>query len=264
VTGLDILIIVVAGLGAGFVNGMAGGGSLVSFPALLATGHGALVANVTNTVGILPGYLGGAAGFRDELRSQRRRVRQLAPAALLGGTLGGVLLLVTSESAFEGLAPVLIIGACLLFALQPRLSRAVGERRTQRGDAGGLDASSREGRGPVPRLAVLGAFLASIYGGYFGAGIGVIFLAILGTVLADELQRVNALRGILSLLVNGVAALVFAFGGDVHWSAAALLGGTSVVGGYAGARTSLRLSPTVLRGVVLTFGALATLRLLTS
>lgn len=252
--GTDVLVIALAGFAAGFVNGIAGGGSLVSFPALLATGHGALTANVTNTVGILPGYVGGAAGFRDQLRSQRRRVRELAPAALLGGSLGSVLLLVTPESTFDGIAPVLIIGACLLFALQPRLTRAVAARRTEDHDAAG----------PVPRLAVVGAFVASIYGGYFGAGIGVIFLAILGTVLVDELSRVNALRGILSLLVNGVAAAIFAFSGEVHWAAAAILGATSLVGGYAGARTSLKLSPTLLRAVVLTFGVLAVVRLLTS
>lgn len=251
-TGADALILAVAGFLAGVVNGVAGGGSLVSYPALLATGHGALVANVTNTVGILPGYLGGAAGFRDVLASQRVRIRELAPFALAGGLIGSLLLLATSERLFENLAPVLILGACALFAAQPRLNRAVSRRRHDADDL----------TGPVPRAASIGVFAASVYGGYFGAGIGVIFLAILGTVLIDPLPRINALRGILSLLVNLVAVVVFCIAADVAWDAVAVLGVTSLVGGYVGARASLRLPVPVLRAVVLLFGLLATARLL--
>lgn len=250
----EALVLAVAGFGAGAVNGMAGGGSLITYPALLATGHSALVANVTNTVGILPGYIGGAAGFRDHLHSQRHRVRQLAPWALAGGLVGSLLLLATSERLFESLAPVLILGACALFAAQPRLNRAVSRRRHDAED----DAS------PVPRAATLGVLAASVYGGYFGAGIGVIFLAILGTVLIDPLHRINALRGVLSLLVNVVAVVVFCIAADVAWDAVSVLAVTSLVGGYVGARTSLRLPAPVLRGAVLLFGLLAAARLLTS
>ena len=250
----DVAILAVAGFAAGGVNGMAGGGSLITYPALLATGHGALVANVTNTVGIFPGYLGGAAGFRRELVSQRRRVRELAPVSLAGGLAGALLLLATPDATFEGVAPVLILGACALFAAQPWLARFVAGRRHDDHDPDG----------PVPRAALVGVFAASVYGGYFGAGIGVIFLAILGTFLVDPLPRINSLRGVLSLLVNLVAVVVFCIGARVDWAAVAVLAGTSLVGGYLGARASLRLPVPVLRAVVLAFGLLATVRLLTT
>jgi uncharacterized membrane protein YfcA len=254
----DVLTVAAAGLGAGFVNGAAGGGSLVSYPLLLATGLPARTANVTNTVGILTGYVGGAIGFRDHLRSQRQRLRELTPIAVAGGVAGAVLLLVTSESAFKAIVPVLILGACLLFALQPIVRRGLVERRTHR--AGEPRASTRR----LGVLALASVFAAAVYGGYFGAGIGVILLAILGIVLDEPLPSVNGLRGVLSLVVNVVAALVFAFGADVDWPVAAVLSATCLVGGYAGARVSLRLPDHVLRVVVITFGLAAVARLLTS
>lgn len=252
----DVVTAAAAGLGAGFVNGAAGGGSLVSYPLLLATGLDARAANVTNTVGLLTGYVGGALGFRDHLRSQRARLRELAPVALLGGVGGAVLLLLTSESAFEAVVPVLILGACALFAVQPWVRRQVLARR----DDGVADDATRRLR----PLALGGVFAAAVYGGYFGAGIGVILLAILGLVLDDPLPSVNGVRGVLSLLVNVVAALVFAVGAEVDWSVAGVLAATCLVGGYAGARFSLRLSNTVLRTVVIAFGIAAVARLLTT
>jgi uncharacterized membrane protein YfcA len=254
----DALTVAAAGLGGGFVNGAAGGGSLVSYPLLLATGLGARTANVTNTVGLLTGYIGGALGFRDHLRSQRARLRELAPVALAGGAAGAVLLLVTSESSFEAVVPVLIVGACLLFALQPFVRRRVVERR-QRRDGEARELSSRLGA-----VAIAGVFAAAVYGGYFGAGIGVILLAILGLVLDDPLPSVNGIRGVLSLLVNVVAAVVFAFGADVDWAVAGVLAATCAVGGYVGARASLRLPDHVLRIVVIAFGLAAVARLLTT
>lgn len=253
----DALLLAAAGLGAGLVNGMAGGGSLVSYPALLATGHSALVANVTNTVGILPGYAGGAAGFRGELRSQRARVREFAPLALVGGLVGGGLLLTTPEDVFDGVAPVLIIAACLLFAAQPLLAKRLTRRRA----AAGLSASDPDDH-PVSALAKGGVFLASVYGGYFGAGLGVIYLAVLGSVLPDPLPKINSLRGLLSLVVNALAVVLFCIAADVAWTAAGVLAATSLVGGYVGARTALKLPAPVLRGVVLTFGVIAVWRLL--
>jgi len=249
-TPADALLIGVAGFGAGVVNGMAGGGSLVSYPALLATGHSALVANVTNTVGILPGYIGGIAGFRRELVSQRTRVRELTPVCLLGGLAGAGLLLTTPEDVFDWVAPVLIVAACVMFAAQPLVQRWVAARRSH------VDLA--EG---VPTSAKAAVLLASIYGGYFGAGLGVIYLAVLGTVLIDPLPKINSLRGVLSLVVNGLAVVLFCIAADVAWGAAGLLAATSLVGGYLGARTALKLPTPVLRTVVLVFGAIAFIRL---
>ncbi len=251
----DVLTVAVAGVGAGFVNGAAGGGSLVSYPLLLTTGLPALTANVTNTVGLLTGYVGGALGFRDHLRSQRVRLRELAPVALGGGVAGALLLLLTSEAAFDAIVPVLILGACLLFAVQPSVRRRVVARRQSAGAA-------HDPTGRLGALALASVFAAAVYGGYFGAGIGVILLAILGLVLDDPLPSVNGIRGVLSLLVNVVAAVVFAFGADVDWGVAGVLAATCAVGGYAGARLSLRLPDRVLRIVVITFGLAAVARLL--
>jgi uncharacterized membrane protein YfcA len=254
----DVATIAAAGLGAGFVNGAAGGGSLVSYPLLLATGLDARTANITNTVGLLTGYVGGAVGFRDHLRTQRPRLRELSPIALAGGVVGALLLLSTSESTFEAVVPLLIVGACLLFAFQPVVRRRLVERREQR---------VGERHDPTARLGVLalaGVFTAAVYGGYFGAGIGVILLAILGVVLDDPLPSVNGIRGVLSLLVNVVAAVVFAFGADVEWAVAGVMAVTCLVGGYAGARVSLRLPDKVLRFVVVGFGLAAVARILTT
>ncbi len=253
----DALLLACAGVGAGIVNGMAGGGSLVSYPALLATGHSALVANVTNTVGIFPGYIGGAAGFRAELKSQRARVREFTPLALLGGLAGAGLLLTTPDDVFDGVAPILIIAACLLFAVQPLLAKSLARRRVAAGLTG-ADADAR----PVPMAAKAAVFAASVYGGYFGAGLGVIYLAVLGTVLPDPLPKVNSLRGVMSLIVNLLAVVLFGIAADVAWTAAGILAATSLVGGYLGARTALRLPAPVLRVVVLCFGAVAVWRLL--
>jgi uncharacterized membrane protein YfcA len=209
-------------------------------------------------VGLLTGYVGGALGFRDHLKSQRDRLRELAPIALAGGVGGALLLLVTSEDAFEAIVPVLILGACALFAVQPVVRRWVNARRAVRSTEP-LDPTGR--LGPV---AVGLVFAAAVYGGYFGAGIGVILLAILGVVLDDPLPSVNGLRGVLSLLVNVVAAVVFVVGADVDWGVAGVLALTCAVGGYAGARVSLRLSNTMLRVVVIGFGLVAVAKLVLS
>ena len=207
---------------------------------------------------MLTGYAGGALGFRDHLRSQRNRLRELAPVALAGGVSGALLLLVTSESAFKAIVPVLILGACALFGVQPTVRRRIADRRRQR---------STEQRDPASRLgmaALACVFAAAVYGGYFGAGIGVILLAILGVVLDDPLPSVNGLRGVLSLLVNVVAAIVFIFGADVDWGVAGVLAATCLVGGYVGARVSLRLPDRVLRVAVIAFGLAAVAKLLAS
>jgi len=252
-SGGDQLVVALAGLGAGFANGVAGGGSLISFPALIAVGHSALVANVTSTVGIWPGYVGGVAGFRDELASQRERVRALLPVSLVGGVAGALLLLATPADSFRTVAPYLILAACAMFGAQPLVARRLAARPRRR---------ERPQTRHVPTPALVGTLLAAVYGGYFGAGMGVILLAVLGLTLTDSLVRINGLRGSLSLLINSVAVVVFLVGGDVAWAAAGLLAGTSLVGGYAGARLSRRLPVPVLRAVVLAFGLVASLRLL--
>jgi uncharacterized membrane protein YfcA len=253
----DALLLAAAGFGAGLVNGVAGGGTLLSFPALLAVGHTALVANVTSSVGIWTGYVGGVAGFRREVAAQRDRVRALAPVALGGGLTGAVLLLVTPADLFEDVAPVLVLLACALFAAQPVLAGRLRARRAERGAA----APPTARRAGIPLPALVGTFAASVYGGYFGPGLGVILLAVLGLALDDELVRVNGVRGVLSLVVSTVTVVVFAIGADVDWADAGVLAVTALVGGYSGARLSRRLPVPVLRAVVIVLGTVAAVKL---
>lgn len=259
-TGDDLGLLLVAGFAAGTINGAAGGGSLVSFPALLATGQGAVAANVTSTVGILSGYLGGVVGHRAELRDQGERVRALLPVSIVGAAVGAAALLLTPEGAFDAAAPWLILAACALFAVQPRLARHLAARRL----ANGADVPP-PGAGAV--LAPSGAlqaatFGASAYGAYFGAGLGVILLAVLGLGLEDSLVRLNGVRGVLALVVNVVATVTFVAVAPVAWAAASVLAVSALGGGWTGARAARRLPPPVLRGTVIAFGVVAGVRLL--
>ena len=244
-----VVLLLLGGLGAGIFNGVAGGGSLISFPLLLALGYPALTANVTNTVGIWPGYLGGAAGFRHQISGQRERLVRLSPVAVLGGIAGAILLLTTSSATFKSIAPWLVLGASLLFAAQPLL------RRT-------LDGGSHLPPRPRPVLLMGGTFVASIYGGYFGAGLGVMLLAILGLALPDSIARTSGLRTALSILVNGIAAAVFLIHGGLAWRAVALLAGGSLIGGWIGARAALSIPATALRIVVVAVGLATVVKLL--
>jgi len=245
----DVVLLVAAGLGAGTVNGVAGGGTLVSFPALLAVGVPALKANITSTIGIWPGYLGGLAGFRAEVHEQaKRRLTVLSSAALVGATAGSILLLATPGSAFRTLAPYLVLAACLLFALQPLVLRWL--RR--------LGAASDGHLG----VAAFGTLLGSVYGGYFGAGLGVILLALFGLTVPDKLVRTNGLRLVVSLVANSAAAVVFLVAAHVAWEDAGLLAGSSLIGGYFGARLARRLPPVVFRILVLGLGLATAGRLL--
>jgi len=228
------LLLAGAGLLAGALNTAAGGGSLLTFPALLATGLGGLSANVTNTVGLVPGYVGGVLGYRRELAGQGPRVRALAVDALVGGTTGVALLLLTPASAFDSVVPALIAGACLLLLAQPRIGAAVRRRRPQQLTRVSL----------ALHAAVL---LGSVYGAYFGAGLGVVLLAVLGIALGDDLQRVNALKGTVTLTVNVTAAAGFAVFAPVDVPAALVIAVSSVGGGFAGAAIARRIPPTVLR-----------------
>jgi uncharacterized protein len=221
------------------VNAVAGGGSLISFPALLAVGYPSVTANVTNSVAVLPGYLGGSFGYRRELRGQRKRVLALAITSVLGALGGAVLLLVTSNKLFEHIVPFLILFACALLAAQPLLSRVV------RPPSGVQERSVR-----LHGMELLTA----AYGGYFGAGLGIMLLAVLALCIDDDLQRLNALKGLLSLLIGAVAAAYFALFGPVKWGAAAVMAVASLLGGQAGVGLARRLDDRVLRAVVVAFG----------
>jgi len=244
-----IVLLVLGGVGAGIFNGVAGGGSLISFPLLLALGYPALTANITNTVGIWPGYAGSAAGFRNEISGQRDHLLRLSPIAAAGGIAGAILLLTTSSALFRTLAPWLVLGASLLFAFQPLLRRALG---------GAAHAPPRT----RPLLLAGGTFAASVYGGYFGAGLGVMLLAILGLALPDSILRTSGLRTALSILVNGVAAAVFLIHGGLAWKAVGLLAAGALGGGWIGARIALSIPATALRIVVVVVGLATVVKLL--
>lgn len=242
-------VIAVAGFVAGAVNAVAGGGSLVSFPALVAVGLPTLEANVTNTTAVWPGYLGSAAAYREELAGQGARLRRLAAVSALGAVAGSVILLAAPDAVFDAVVPFLVVAGSLLLAFQPRVGAMV-RRRTAGGEPDtGPGAAAELGGG-----ALVAVFGAAVYGAYFGGGLGVILLAVLGIALEDDLQRLNGLKTALSLLINTVALVAFALSGPVDWLAVAIVGPASLAGGYAGARVARRLSPSALRGTVVVFG----------
>jgi len=233
-----------AALVAGIVNALAGGGTLISFPMLLALGVPPISANVTNTVALVPGYLGGTVAQRADLDRQGRRLRVLMPAAALGGLAGAALLLLTPESVFEVLVPILILAAVGVLALGDAVKRRVAERISR-----AVDGAPEHLLGPA-----IGVFAAAIYGGYFGGGLGIIVLAVLGVILVDSLTRLNALKQATSLVVNAVAAGVFVVFGDVVWSAAGVMLVCAVVGGYLGGTLAGRVPARVLQRIVLVIG----------
>jgi hypothetical protein len=249
VSAVRLLLLTGVGLITGVLNTVAGGGSLLSFPALLALGYPPLVANVTNTVGVFPSSVGGAIGYRRELRGQAGRWVLLAAICTAGSLLGAWLLLVLPASTFEAAVPALIGIASLLVLVQPSLTRAL----PRLGEAVGRAAVSLWRRWPL-LLAVLAI---SIYGGYFGAAMGVLLIGVLGLFLRDSLQRINALKNSLSAVVNGIAAVAFMFLGPVVWSVALVLGVSTVLGGVSGALIARRLSDRALRLAVVLVGLAA-------
>ena len=242
-------LLAAAGLVAGTVNAVAGGGSLISFPALLAAGYPSVTANVTNTVALFPGYAGSVVGGRPDLQGQGRRIRSVAVTSVVGAVLGSVLLLTTPGDIFAQVVPYLILLACLLLLLQPRLSRAVQARQ-------------EPGSGGLPVLLQVAVLLASVYGAYFGAGLGVMLLGILGVLLHERLQRVNALKNVLSLVINAVALVAFAAFGPVAWDAVLVIALASLLGGYSGARVARRIPAPVLRATVVVYGVVVAVVLL--
>jgi hypothetical protein len=235
-------------MAAGAINAVVGSGTLITFPVLLAVGYPPVVANVSNTVGLVPGTASGTWGYRRELSGQRQRILRLGGRSVLGGLTGGILLLVLPARAFKAIVPALIALACVLVLVQPALTRRLAHRRGERPAHGG----------PLLLVAV---YLAGIYGGYFGAAQGVLLIAILGLALSEDLQRINAAKNLLAGLVNLTAAMLFILVADVAWHPALLIAIGSTIGGQIGATVGRRLPPLALRGVIVLVGLTAIIRL---
>ena len=238
ISALDLVLLFLAAIGAGFFNALAGGGSIFTFPVLVAVGLPPVTANVTNTVALCPGYFGGVIAQRKDLAGQEGRMFALLPLAALGGIVGAWLLTRTSDAAFRDLIPFLVLGACLLLALQDRIRLMLQRRVARLGLA----------------WAVLPVFLAAIYGGFFGVALSVMFLAMLGLAIDDSLTRLNALKQTMSLACNVTAAVYFAVGATVVWSAAGAMAAGAMLGGWLGGRLASRVDAGTLRIVVIAIG----------
>jgi uncharacterized membrane protein YfcA len=246
-SGFDFVLVGLAALVAGAVNALAGGGTLITFPMLVAVGIPAVAANMTNTVALCPGYFGGTLAQWNDLRGQKKRLWLIVPASILGGVLGGFLLLQTGEKLFKDLVPYLILLASGLLAIQDPV-RAWLMRRMGEGHGAKLE-----------KLTWLPVGLASIYGGYFGAGLSVIVLSALGLTLEDTLTRLNALKQAVAFSVNVAAAIFFIFSGQVVWSAALVMAVGALIGGIAGGKLAGRIKPSMLRWTVVTIGVIVSI-----
>jgi uncharacterized membrane protein YfcA len=241
--GLDYLWAALAALAAGAVNALAGGGTLITFPMLTFLGVPAVAANVTNTVALCPGYFGGTLAQWNDLKTQKNRLWLIVPASIVGGVVGGYLLLITGEKLFKDLVPYLILLASGLLAVQDPV-RAWLVRRMG------------EGHGNLEKVTWLPVGLASIYGGYFGAGLSVIVLSALGLTLEDSMTRLNALKQAVAFSVNVAAAIFFLFSGQVVWSAALVMAVGALIGGTLGGKLAGRIKPSMLRWTVITIGVI--------
>lgn len=248
-TFLEAALVAVAGVCAGTINTVVGSGTLITFPVLLALGYPPVVANASNSIGLVPGGITGAFGYRRELAGQRKRLLRLGGASLLGGVIGATLLLVLDPDVFEAVVPVLILIAIALVVIQPWLSRKLASmERHEHGGAGAIAAT----------------FGAGIYGGYFGAAQGVLLVGMLGILMDEQLQRLNALKNVLTAGVNLVAGIVFVAVAEIDWVVVLLIAAGSTVGGLLGAKIGRKLPPTVLRGVIVVVGLVAVTKLLLS
>jgi len=235
-TGTVIVLAGLAACAAGLVNALAGGGALISL------GVPAVMANVTNTVALCPGYLGGAVAQKNDLRGQGKRLRMLVPAAVIGGIIGGILLLWISSEVFQVLVPFLILFTSGLLAIQDRVRDWIGRHTT------GAGTADRKG-------AVVPIGLAAVYGGYFGPGLSVIVLAVLGLTMDDTLPRLNAVKQCISLSANVAAAVLFLFSGMVVWPLALVMGAGALAGGMLGGKIAGRINPDLLRWTIVVIGA---------
>jgi len=244
----DLLIALSAALAAGFINAVAGGGTLVSFPVLLALGLPPVTANITNTVALVPGYIGGVWAQRNDFSAQKSRLFTILPLSIAGGIIGGLILLNTGEQAFNGIVPYLIFLACILLAIQVPVKKWM---------------QSRSGKTHGTTIKRIGAgtllLLASVYGGYFGAGVSVIVIAILGLIYDDSLTSLNVLKQAISFSINISAAIYFSFSGKVDWILALVMMVGAVSGGLLGGRFAGLIKPGILRWIVIVVGCIAAL-----
>ncbi|MFI5980886.1 sulfite exporter TauE/SafE family protein [Streptomyces sp. NPDC051555] len=250
----EALAVFAAGIGAGTINTIVGSGTLITFPVLLATGLSPVTANVSNTLGLVPGSISGAIGYRKELKGQGARILRLGAVSLVGGLAGAVLLLNLPSDSFDTIVPVLIGLALVLVVLQPRIAASVRRRQ----EAAGGEGTHPDG-GPV---LLTGMLLSSAYGGYFGAAQGVLYLGLMGSLLREDMQRVNAVKNIVAALVNGIAAVFFLFVAEFDWTAVLLIAVGSTLGGQIGAKVGRRLPPTALRALIVVVGLVAIVQLL--
>ena len=243
----EVVALLAAGMAAGTINTIVGSGTLITFPTLLFFGIPPLVANVSNTIGLVAGGLTGIHGYRAELTGQGSVLRRLVPASLLGAVTGAILLLELPESAFDAIVPILIAAALLLVLLGPRIQAWAAKRHP--------DHESRSRH----LLLVVGIFAAGVYGGYFGAAQGILLVGIMSILMTISLQRINGLKNVLSTVANAVAAVMFMLLAweRIDWSVAALIAVGSLAGGYVGARVGRRLSRRVLRGLIVVIGVAA-------
>lgn len=239
---LQYIIVFLAAVVAGCVNALAGGGTLLTFPVLLAVGLPAVGANITNSVALLPGYVGGSLAQKNDLKGQNKRLALALPAAAVGGLIGGILLIISGEKVFRELVPYLILGASLLLAAQDRV-RTWLMRRAQDGHGSMSEA-----------WIVVPIGLAAVYGGYFGAGLSVIVLAVMGLVIEDTLTRLNAVKQVVGFVTNFAAVLFFLFTGQVVWAVALVMMAGALLGGMAGGRLAGRVKPSTLRAIVVIIG----------
>ena len=275
----EIVLILLAGVGAGAINAAVGSGTLITFPALVAFGVPPVSATMSNALGLIPGNIASSFGYREEIRGQGKRLLKLLPASLLGSLVGAYLLLHLPEDTFESVVPVLILVALVLVIGQPMLQRALKRKKLKESqeqpgvpagtDPGAVATASSDGVAPLApgRAAVVAliVFLTAIYGGYFAAAQGIILVGLLGLVLSDSIQRINGAKNILVLVVNITSATVYTIVGfdRISWQSVLLIAIGSLVGGYAGARVSRRLSPVLLRTVIVVLGLVAFFRILT-
>jgi uncharacterized membrane protein YfcA len=243
-------VIAVAGMLAGMINAVVGSGTLITFPVLLAFHYPPVVANVSNGLGLVPGSLAGAYGYRRELAGQRSRLIKLGITSSLGAVVGAVLLLKLPPDAFKAVVPVLIVIALVLVVVQPWLARRLAARRP--------DGHTSEGG----FLLLLGIFVTGVYGGYFGAAQGVIAIGIMGVLLTETMQRINAAKNVLTAMANLVSGVVFVIVAHVAWIAVALIAVGSMIGGLIGARVGRKLPPIALRAVIVLVGLAAIGKLL--
>ena len=240
------ILIFLAAVTAGFINAMAGGGTLVSFPVLLAIGISPVVANVTNTVALVPGTIGGMWAQRTEFQSQRNRLMKLLPVSIVGGVSGGLLILNTNENTFKTIIPYLILLATILLAAQVKIKNWVVAR---------IGHAHTEHHNPLFMMCLV--FMAAVYGGYFGAGLGVILMATLGLVTDESMTRLNFLKQALGFAINLAAAIYFAFSGKVDWMVAFVMIFGSLFGGWIGGRLAGKMKPEILRWIVVSAGLIA-------